>query len=73
MGCEMSEIEIVDLAIKRYAERKPRPSHVNILQAAEMLGLSRWTVSKMVKMGTFKLNKCGLIPIEQIDAALQPV
>jgi hypothetical protein len=37
-----------------------------------MLGLSRHTVSKMLKAGQFKLNKCGLIPVEQVDAALQP-
>jgi excisionase family DNA binding protein len=69
----MSEIEIAVKAVQLYAERHPRPCQVTITQAAEMLGLSRHTVSKMVKAGQFKLNKCGLIPIEQIDRALQPV
>jgi hypothetical protein len=59
------------IALEIFSARHPRPPHVTILQAAEMLGLSRWTVSKMVKMGQFRLNKCGLIPIEQVDAALQ--
>lgn len=59
-------------ALELYGARHPRPSQVTISQAAEMLGLCRHTVSKMVKVGTFKLNKCGLIPIEQVDAALQP-
>ncbi|MEM5294197.1 DNA-binding protein [Burkholderia sp. JPY481] len=68
----MSEIEIAARAVQLYAERKPRPPHVTMKQAAEMLGLSRQTIAKMVRFGTFKLNHCGMIPIEQIDAALEP-
>ena len=45
---------------------------MTITQAAEMLGLSRHTVSKMVRAGQLKLNRCGLIPIEQVDAMLMP-
>lgn len=67
------DIQIAVRAVQLYAERHPRPPHVTMVQAAEMLGLSRHTVSKMVKTGQFKLNKCGLIPIEQIDAALEAV
>lgn len=59
-------------AVQLYAERHPRPCHVTITQAAEMLGLSRHTVSKMVRLGQLKLNRCGLIPIEQVDRALEP-
>jgi excisionase family DNA binding protein len=66
------EIKTIIKAIELYAARHPRPPQVTIGQAAEMLGLSRWTVSKMVEHGTLKLNKCGRIPIEQVDAALQP-
>lgn len=69
----MTEIQIAKRAVQLYAEQHPRPPHVTIIQAAEMLRLSRHTVSKMVKTGQIKLNKCGLIPIEQVDAALQPV
>lgn len=58
-------------ALELYNARHPRPAHVTITQAAEMLGLSRKTVSKMLHAGQFRLNKCGLIPIEQVDAALE--
>jgi excisionase family DNA binding protein len=68
----MSEIEIAERAVQLYAGRHPRPVQVTITQAAEMLGLSRHTVSKMVRAGQLKLNRCGLIPIEQVDAMLMP-
>ncbi|WP_244102783.1 helix-turn-helix domain-containing protein [Burkholderia ambifaria] len=58
-------------AVQLYAETHPRPPHVTQMQAAEMLGISRWTVSKMVKAGDLKLNKCGQIPIEEIDKVLR--
>ena len=48
----------------------PRPFQVTQGQAAEILRVSRATVSKMVKSGAFTLNKCGMIPISQIDNAL---
>lgn len=57
-------------AVQLYAESHPRPSQVTQEQAAEMLGISRATVSRMVKFGTLKLNKVGRIPISQIDKAL---
>lgn len=60
-------------ALELYSARHPRPAQVTMKQAAEMLGLSRQTVSKMVLFGQFRLNKCGMIPIEQVDAMLQPV
>ena len=65
------ETKTVIRALELYAARHPRPPQVTIKQAAEMLGLSRNTVSKMLHAGQFKLNKCGMIPIEQVDAALQ--
>lgn len=58
-------------ALELFSARHPRPVHVTITQAAEMLGLSRRTVGKMVKCGQIRLNKCGLIPVEQIDAAIE--
>lgn len=63
------ELTIAKRAVQLYAETHPRPTHVTQMQAAEMLGISRWTVSKMVKSGCLKLNRCGLIPIEEIDKA----
>jgi excisionase family DNA binding protein len=69
----MSEIDaLAEKVIELYAGRHPRPCQVTITQAAEMLGLSRHTVSKMLRAGQFKLNKCGMIPIEQVDRALRP-
>ncbi|WP_223879529.1 helix-turn-helix domain-containing protein [Dechloromonas sp. CZR5] len=47
-----------------------RPQSVTQAEAARMLKKSRPTISKMVKAGTFKLNKLGHIPIDQIDAAI---
>ncbi|MDR0735789.1 MAG: helix-turn-helix domain-containing protein [Zoogloeaceae bacterium] len=39
-------------------------------QAAEILGLSLPTVGKLVKAGTLKLNRRGLIPAAEIDRAI---
>ncbi|MDR2366001.1 MAG: helix-turn-helix domain-containing protein [Zoogloeaceae bacterium] len=72
--------DAIDAAAKRAAEEvirrlpaQPRPAHVTQKQAAEMLGISQPTVSKLVKSGALKLNKCGLIPIAEIDRAIQAV
>jgi excisionase family DNA binding protein len=65
------ELKIAIRAVQIYAERHPRPPHVNMIQAAEMLGISRHTVSKMVHTGKLRLNGCGLIPISQVDALLE--
>ncbi len=56
----------VELLIKNGSGLRPR--HVNQSQAAEMLNISKSTVSRMVKSGSIRLNKCGLIPVEQIEA-----
>lgn len=63
-------LEIAIKAVQLYAESHPRPSHVTQTQAAEMLGISRWTVRRMIEAGTLKLNRCGLIPVSQIDRVL---
>lgn len=64
-----SVIDIAAEAVRRYAETHPRPTQVTQVQAAEMLGLSRDTVRKLIRCGTLRLNSCGLIPIELIDSA----
>jgi hypothetical protein len=70
----MSELEqVARRAVQLYAESHPRPSQVTMTQAGEMLGITRHTISKMVKAGQMKLNRCGLIPIEQVDRMLEPV
>lgn len=50
-----------------------RPAQVNQKQAADMLGVSTRTVYNMLKAGILRLNKCGMISIEQIDAVLENV
>lgn len=57
-------------AVRIYAESHPRPPHVTQRQAAEMLGLSAPTISKLVRTGKLRLNGAGLIPISQIDALI---
>lgn len=57
-------------AVELYAMRHPRPSHVTQQQAGIMLGLHRNTIKRFVDTGKLRLNKCGLIPTEQIDALL---
>lgn len=77
---KMSELSSVitaaaDLAVEKAIRRlpradQPRPFHLNQTQAAEVLGVSKATVSRMVRSGALTLNSCGLIPIAQIDRAL---
>ena len=67
---EADALRIAKRAVRLYAETHPRPTQVNQLQAAEMLGLSRVTIGKMVRTGKLRLNRCGMIPIAQIDDAL---
>ena len=69
---EMTE-EMLTTALKAvqiYAESHPRPVHVNITQAADMLGLSRKTVTNRVKAGEIRINALGLIPIGEIDRVI---
>lgn len=63
-------LEIAVKAVQIYAETHPRPSQVKHDQAAEMVGVSRGTISKMVKAGVIKLNKFGRIPVSEIDRAI---
>ena len=66
----MSELEIALKAVELYASQHPRPPHVNQTQAAEMLGISSQTVRKLIRAGTLKLNKVGMIPVSEIDRAI---
>ncbi|MGS1071480.1 DNA-binding protein [Burkholderia glumae] len=66
---ETEQLLLIQRTIEIYRALSPRPSQVTITQAAEMLGISRWTASKMVKAGDMKLNRCGMIPIEEVDRA----
>ncbi len=66
---QMSDLDVALSAVRLYAETHPRPTHVTQVQAAEMLGLSRKTIGRMIVAGTLRLNRCGLIPIEEVDRA----
>lgn len=68
----MSEFELIQKAVRLYAETHLRPAHVTQKQATEMLGLSHVTVRKLIKNGKIRLNDCGLIPITEIDRVLKP-
>ena len=63
---------IAEAAIRMYAESHPRPPHVTQSQAADMLKISRATVNRMVRSGSLRLNRVGLIPISEIDAVIVP-
>ena len=67
----MSELETVALrAVQLYAESHPRPSQVTQHQAAEMAGVSRTKIHRMVKAGILTLNKFGRIPTAEVDRAI---
>lgn len=66
----MTELEIARKAVEIYATMHPRPPHVTQAQAAIMLGLSVPTVRKLIRAGTIRLNKCGMVPVTEIDRAL---
>jgi hypothetical protein len=62
-------LDIATRAVQLYAETHPRPTQVTQAQAAEMLGIHRHTVAKLMAAGSLRLNRCGMIPIEQVDQA----
>jgi hypothetical protein len=68
----MAELDIAIKAVRLYAELHPRPASVTQKQAAEMLGVSHMTVSKLVKSGQLSLNGIGQVPTVQIDKLLEP-
>lgn len=63
-------LALVEFAMRRVIEARPRPSSVTQKQAAEMLGVSRPTLTKLVRSGKLKLNGLGQIPVAQIDKLL---
>ena len=67
---ERNSLEVALKAVSIYAETHPRPPHVTQVQAAEMLQRSIPTIRKLVRAGTLRLNKFGMIPIVDIDRAL---
>lgn len=69
----LDDLERVALrAVQLYAEKHPRPTQVTQGQAAEILGVSTRTVRNYIRAGRLKLNQCGMLPIEAIDAIRAP-
>ena len=69
----MTDTEALNIAMRaaRMAlDMRPRPTQVTQTQAAEMLGVSRPTVSRMIAAGVIRLNKAGMISITEIDKVL---
>jgi len=58
--------EAAQEAVRLYATQHPAPPHINAIQAAEILKRSPKTVRAYIKAGSLKLNKCGLIPINDV-------
>lgn len=54
-------IQIAVKAIQLYAETHPRPTQVNIGQAAQMLDLSRDTVRKLIRNGVMSMNQAAIV------------
>jgi len=63
-------LEVAFQAVRLYAETHPRPLHVTLGQAAEMLGTPMDSLMKMMSSQKLRLNDCGLIPIGDIDRVL---
>ncbi|WP_244105434.1 helix-turn-helix domain-containing protein [Burkholderia cepacia] len=72
-GSSLSEEQILNIArraVHLFEQQAVRPVHVTQAEAADMLGLSRATLGKLVRTGELRLNGCGRIPIGQIDMFL---
>ncbi|AYX28451.1 Uncharacterised protein [Burkholderia pseudomallei] len=67
---ESDALRIATKAVEIYAGRRPRPPHVTITQAAEMLGVSRPTARRILTDARVGRNHAGMVPIEEIDRVL---
>lgn len=65
---EDERLRVALLALQLHADKHPRPTQVTQQQAAEMLGVSRKTIYNYIRAGQLKLNRCGQLPIEAVDA-----
>ena len=70
MTAESTHLAIALRAVQLYAEAHPRPAHVNMKQAASMLGCGLYRVRSLIRSGALKLNACGMIPIAEIDRVI---
>lgn len=65
---EKDVLRIAERAVQLYADKHPRPTQVTQSQAAEILGVAPRTVRRYIRAGRLKLNGCGYLPIEAVDA-----
>jgi excisionase family DNA binding protein len=72
MSDKDERLQIAIQAVQFYADKHPRPTQVTQQQAAEMLGVSRKTIYNYIRAGHLKLNRCGYLPIEDVDAVRAP-
>lgn len=63
-------LELAFQAVRLYAETHPRPLHVTLGQATEMLGIPMDSLMKLMSGKKLRLNECGLIPIGDIDQVI---
>ena len=63
-------LAIATKAVEIYAATHPRPVHVTLKQAAEMMDITYPTLRKLIDCGILKLNLTGKIPIVLIDRAI---
>ena len=67
--------QAVEKAVWKAMARMPksdtfRPAQVTQGQAAEILGLHRTTVTKLLKNKSLNLNACGMIPMKELELAM---
>lgn len=67
---QVDALDIAFQAVRLYAETHPRPFHVTLGQAAEMLGVPMDSLMKLMSAKKLLLNECGSIPIGDIDRVL---
>ena len=68
MTDESDLLRVATKAVELYAAKHPRPTQVTQQQAAEILGVSSRTVRNYIRSRKLKLNDCGRLPIEDVDA-----
>lgn len=66
----LDPLAIAKMAVQLYAESHPRPTSVTQDQAAEMAGVSRMTIHRLVRAGKLKLNGLGRIPTAEVDRVI---
>ncbi len=62
--------DAVQRGVLKALAQRPRPSFVTHEQAAEILGVTRRTVSNMIRDGRIRVGSIGKIAITEIDRYL---